>query len=81
MFGFIGQFGIWGIVVVAVLVLVLFGTRGQIPAFMRDIGRGITSFRSGLKEGADDAKKGTEAIDETKAETVETTAEEKQKDA
>lgn len=56
MFGFIGQWGWPGLLVIGVIALVLFGSRGQIPAFMRDIGRGINSFRSGLKEGADEAE-------------------------
>ena len=59
-FAFIGSWGWQGIVVVGLLALILFGSRGQIPAFMRDIGRGINSFRSGLKEGADEIKEGSE---------------------
>ena len=76
MFAFIQNLGITGIVILAILALVLFGTRGQIPAFMRDIGRGINSFRTGLKEGADDAK----AVEETDGETVEVETEAKETD-
>ncbi len=72
MFAFIGSWGWQGIVVIGLLALILFGSRGQIPAFMRDIGRGINSFRSGLKEGADEAK------DEDEGETPQVEAQEAQ---
>ena len=76
MFAFIQNIGGYGIVILAVLALILFGTRGQIPAFMRDIGRGINSFRTGLKEGGEDAK----AVEETDGETVEVETEAKETD-
>lgn len=41
------------ILVVAVLLILLFG-RGRISSVMGDVARGITSFRKGLKEGAED---------------------------
>ena len=80
MFAFLGQWGWPGMVIIAVIILVLFGTRGQIPAFMRDIGRGINSFRSGLKEGAEETRESKDALEETASETVDTTAKEKTKD-
>lgn len=81
MFGFIGNIGVVGWVVIGVAVLLLVGTRGQIPQLMRDLGRGINSFRSGLKEGADEAEEAKAAVEEQAAETVEATAKEKSKDA
>lgn len=39
-----------GILVVAILLLVLFGGRGRISALMGDFAKGITSFRKGLKD-------------------------------
>ena len=41
------------ILVVAVLLILLFG-RGRISSLMGDVARGITSFRQGLREGAED---------------------------
>ena len=41
------------ILVVAVLLILLFG-RGRISSLMGDVARGITSFRQGLREGADE---------------------------
>lgn len=43
---------IWHILVVAVLILVLFG-RGKIPQIMGDLGKGLRSFKDGIS-GADD---------------------------
>lgn len=46
---------VWQILIVAALVVLLFG-RGRISDLMGDLGKGITSFRKGLKDGVDDAK-------------------------
>lgn len=52
------------IIIVLVLVVLLFGGRGKISAIMGDMGKGITSFKKGLKEGAEDVKDAAdEAID------------------
>jgi len=48
-----GSFSIWHWLIVLVVVLVLFGGRGKISGLMGDVGKGIKSFRSGLKEGED----------------------------
>lgn len=42
--------GIWQIVLIVALILIFFG-RGKISAFMKDLGKGITSFKAGMKEG------------------------------
>ena len=39
-----------GIIIVAILLLVLFGGRGKISALMGDMAKGITAFRKGLKD-------------------------------
>lgn len=44
-----GQVGIWQILIVALVVLVLFG-RGRISEMMGDFGKGISSFKKGLNE-------------------------------
>ena len=48
-----GQIGIWQIVIVAVVVVLLFG-RGKISDLMGDVAKGITSFKKGLNENEDD---------------------------
>ncbi len=58
--------GPWQILIVLILVVLLFGGRGKISAIMGDMGKGITSFKKGLKEGAEDIKNAAdEAIDVT----------------
>ena len=58
--------GPWQILLVLVLFVFLFGGRGKISSIMGDMAKGITSFRKGLKEGAEDVKDaGEDAIDIT----------------
>jgi sec-independent protein translocase protein TatA len=45
-----------GFIVIAVVVLVLFG-RGKVSALMGEVGKGITSFKKGLKDGSDEIEK------------------------
>ena len=47
-----GQIGIWQIVIVAVVVILLFG-RGKISDLMGDVAKGITSFKKGLNDSDD----------------------------
>lgn len=61
-----GQIGIWQIVIVAVVVVLLFG-RGKISDLMGDVAKGITSFKKGLN---DDDTKTADAIDKNTSETV-----------
>ena len=48
-----GGIGIWQILIVALVVLVLFG-RGRISEMMGDFGKGISSFKKGMTEEVDD---------------------------
>ena len=58
--------GPWQILIVLVLIVLLFGGRGKISAIMGDMGKGITSFKKGLKDGAEDVKDAADdAIDVT----------------
>lgn len=41
--------GIWGIIIVAVVVLLLFG-RGKISSMMGEVASGIKAFQKGLKD-------------------------------
>ena len=50
-----GQIGIWQIVIIAVVVVLLFG-RGKISAVMGDVAKGINSFKKGLADKDDDAE-------------------------
>lgn len=46
--------GPWQIAIILVLAVLVFGGRGKISSIMGDMGKGITSFKKGLKEGADE---------------------------
>ena len=69
----IGNIGLPGLLLIAVVVLVLFG-RGKISSLMGEVGKGITSFKRGVNEGkeeleaakAEDAKDITPETDKDK---------------
>jgi len=48
------------ILIVLVLALLLFGGKGKISSIMGDMGKGITSFKKGLKDEVADAKDAAE---------------------
>ena len=43
-----GRFGIWELVIIAILVLVIFGGR-RLPELGRGLGQGLANFRQGLR--------------------------------
>lgn len=45
----LGNIGLPGILLIAIVVLVLFG-RGKIANLMGEVGKGITSFKKGINE-------------------------------
>ena len=69
-----GQIGIWQIVIVAVVVVLLFG-RGKISELMGDVAKGINSFKKGLK----DEDGNPEAIENKPSEHVSVESEQKDK--
>jgi sec-independent protein translocase protein TatA len=65
----LNNIGLPGLLLIAVVVLVLFG-RGKISSLMGEVGKGITAFKRGVNDGAkelEDAKV-AEAKDVTPAE-------------
>ena len=52
----LNNIGLPGLLLIAVVVLVLFG-RGKISALMGEVGKGITAFKKGVKEGSDEIEK------------------------
>ncbi|HKK35772.1 MAG TPA: twin-arginine translocase TatA/TatE family subunit [Paracoccaceae bacterium] len=78
---------IWQILIVAVLVVLLFG-RGKISSLMGDVAKGIKSFKKGMAEDPDedDPKKvardgGEDALDVTPSADKAATAPSEKKDA
>ncbi|GHC45978.1 Sec-independent protein translocase protein TatA [Gemmobacter tilapiae] len=49
------QMGPWQILLIAVVVLVLFG-RGKISNMMGEMGKGISAFKKGIKDSTDEAE-------------------------
>jgi sec-independent protein translocase protein TatA len=57
-----GQIGPWSFLLIAIVVLVLFG-KGKISGMMGELGKGITAFKKGVSDG-------TKEIEDTKAEVA-----------
>ena len=57
------QIGLPGIILIAVVVLILFG-RGKISSLMGEVGKGITSFKKGISDGKQELDKTKEEISE-----------------
>ena len=45
-----GSLSIWHLVIVLAVVMVLFGGRGKISSLMGDLGKGLKSFKAGMKD-------------------------------
>ncbi len=56
-----GWTGIWQWVIVLAIILILFGGRGKISALMGDFGKGLKSFKKGMKDGEEDDEAKPEA--------------------
>jgi sec-independent protein translocase protein TatA len=54
-----------GLLLIAIVVLVLFG-RGKIASLMGEVGKGITSFKRGIKEGSDELEDASRAADKAR---------------
>ncbi|MEO0744985.1 MAG: twin-arginine translocase TatA/TatE family subunit [Pseudomonadota bacterium] len=54
----LNNIGLPGILLIAVVVLVLFG-RGKIANLMGEVGKGITSFKKGVNEGKEEIEAAT----------------------
>jgi sec-independent protein translocase protein TatA len=53
-----------GIIAILVIAVLVFGGRGKISAIMGDLGKGITSFKKGLKDEASEAKADVDPADD-----------------
>ena len=68
----LNNIGPMGFVVIAVIVLVLFG-RGKVAGLMGEVGKGITAFKKGVSEGTkelDDEKQTKDVTPRTEADTA-----------
>jgi sec-independent protein translocase protein TatA len=65
----LNNIGLPGLLLIAVVVLVLFG-KGKVSSLMGEVGKGITAFKKGVGDGTAEieAQKAAEAKDVTPAE-------------
>ncbi len=54
----LNNIGLPGLLLIAIVVLVLFG-RGKISSLMGEVGKGITAFKKGVKEGSQELEDGS----------------------
>ncbi|KCV83197.1 Sec-independent translocation protein [Actibacterium atlanticum] len=71
----LNNIGLPGLLLIAVVVLVLFG-RGKISSLMGEVGKGITAFKKGVKDGTEELENEMEAAKDI---TPEVEVEEKDK--
>ena len=64
----LNNIGLPGLLLIAVVVLVLFG-RGKISSLMGEVGKGITAFKRGVKDGTEELE--NQAAEEAKDVTSE----------
>ena len=62
---FLGNIGAGEIVIVALVVLLLFGGK-KIPELMKGLGKGVKSFKEGMKDVEDDVKEIKKEIESDK---------------
>lgn len=62
----LNNIGIPGLLLIAVVVLVLFG-RGKVSSLMGEVGKGINAFKKGVKEETAELEKTADARDVTPA--------------
>ena len=73
---FVQNVGLPGLLLIAVVVLVLFG-RGKISSLMGEVGKGITAFKKGVNDGAKELEAEEEAAEAAKDVTPEDSGKDK----
>jgi sec-independent protein translocase protein TatA len=53
---FLGDLGFWKIVIIAVVVLILFGGASRLPMFAKGLGQSVKVFRKEIKDVSTDIK-------------------------
>jgi sec-independent protein translocase protein TatA len=57
--------GFWQVVLILAIVLIIFGA-GKLPTVMGDLAKGIKTFKAGMRDEMDEAKREAEAAAEPK---------------
>ncbi|MCQ0968874.1 twin-arginine translocase TatA/TatE family subunit (plasmid) [Paracoccus sp. TK19116] len=55
----LNNIGLPGLLLIAVVVLVLFG-RGKVSSLMGEVGKGISSFKKGVKDGSEEFERASD---------------------
>ena len=58
----LNNIGLPGLLLIAVVVLVLFG-RGKVSSLMGEVGKGITAFKRGVNDGAKECEDGVKTTE------------------
>lgn len=66
----LNNIGLPGLLLIAVVVLVLFG-RGKVSSLMGEVGKGITAFKAGVKDGTEEIEANAKAARDVTPETIE----------
>jgi sec-independent protein translocase protein TatA len=66
---FLGDLGFWKIVIIAVVVLILFGGATRLPVFAKGLGQSVKVFRKEMKDVGSDIKQ--DRAEQGRDETVE----------
>ncbi len=72
----LNNIGLPGLLLIAVVVLVLFG-RGKISSLMGEVGKGITSFKKGVNDGTKEIEDAEIAARDVSPDATETTDKDK----
>ncbi len=64
----LNNIGIPGLLLIAVVVLVLFG-RGKVSSLMGEVGKGITAFKKGVNDGTEEIADASETATDVTPET------------
>lgn len=75
---FLGRLGWTEIVIIAVVVMLLFGT-AKIPQMMRNLGKGVHSFKQGLEDAKEEINKEVRKASEPEKPVEETQKKEAEK--
>lgn len=57
----LNNIGLPGLLLIAVVLLVLFG-KGKVSSLMGEVGKGITAFKKGVKDGSEPIEDGSQAV-------------------
>ena len=57
----LNNIGLPGLLLIAVVLLVLFG-KGKVSSLMGEVGKGITAFKKGVKDGSQEIEDSSQAV-------------------